>query len=90
MVEQYVHSPIIYDNIFTYRCDYLRDFELDVGFIDHLYTRLRTTSNYMVTANLPNSQSTIAPAKHYPACYVFTNRSLATASSSGDSSASRS
>jgi hypothetical protein len=33
------------------------------GFIDYLHTRLGTTSNYSVTANLHNSQITTAPAK---------------------------
>jgi hypothetical protein len=59
------------------------------GFIDHLYTRLGTTSIYSATANLHNSQITTAPNKSFPACYVFTFRSLATAPNSGDSSASR-
>jgi hypothetical protein len=53
-------------------------------------TRLGTTSNYSATANLRNSQFNIPPAKLFPACCVFTSRSLATASNSGDSSASRS
>jgi hypothetical protein len=35
-----------------------------------------------------NSQITTAPAKAFPACCVFTSRSLVTASNSGDSSAS--
>jgi hypothetical protein len=39
--------------------------------------------------NLHNSQVTTAPAKLFPACRVFTSPSLATASKSGDSSASR-
>jgi hypothetical protein len=60
------------------------------GFIDHLYTRLGTSSNYSAKANLHNSQITTAAAKHFPACYVFTRRSLITASNSGDSSASAS
>jgi hypothetical protein len=55
-------------------------FGLDIGFIDHLYTRLGTTSNYSATANLHNSQITSAPAKPFPACCVFTSRSLVTAS----------
>jgi hypothetical protein len=62
--------------------------ELVNGFIGHLYTRLGTTSNYSVTTNIYNSQSTTAPAKPFPACCVFTIRSLAMASNSGDSSAS--
>jgi hypothetical protein len=59
------------------------------GFTDHLYTRLVSTSNYSATANLHNSQIITAPAKPFPACCVFTSLSLATASNSGDSSASR-
>jgi hypothetical protein len=59
------------------------------GFIDHLYTRLGTTSNYSATSYLHNSQITTAPAKPFPACCVIISRSLATASNSGDSSASR-
>jgi hypothetical protein len=50
------------------------------------YTRLGTTSNYSATANLHNSQITTAPAKPFPSCCDF-NRSLVTASNSGDSSA---
>jgi hypothetical protein len=50
----------------------------------------RTTSNYSATASLHNSQITTAPAKPFLACCVFTSCSLATASNSGDSSASRS
>jgi hypothetical protein len=64
------------------------EFELDIGFIDHLYTRLGTTSNYSAADNLHNSQTTTAHAKPFPACCVFTSRSLATASNSGNSSAS--
>jgi hypothetical protein len=40
-------------------------------------------------SNLHNSPITTAPAKPFPACCVFTSRSLATASNSVDSSASR-
>jgi hypothetical protein len=58
------------------------------GFIDHLYTPLRTTSNYSATANLHNSRFTTAGAKPFLACRVSTYRPLATASNSGDSSAS--
>jgi hypothetical protein len=50
------------------------------------YTQLGTTRSYNATANLHNSQIATASAKHFPA-YVFTNRSLATASNNGDSSA---
>jgi hypothetical protein len=54
-----------------------------------LFTPLGTTSNYSATANLHNSQITAAPAKLFPACYIFNSSSLATASNSGNSSASR-
>jgi hypothetical protein len=69
-------------------CDCRQGFGLDIGFIDHVNTRLGTTSNYSVTANLHNSQITTEPAKPFPACCVFTSRYLVTASNSGDSSAS--
>jgi hypothetical protein len=36
---------------------------LDIGFIDHLYATLGTTSNYSANANLHNSQITTAPTK---------------------------
>jgi hypothetical protein len=65
-------------------------FGLANGFIDHLYTQLGTTSNYSATANLHTLQITTAIAKPFPACCIFTSRSLTTASNSGDSSASRS
>jgi hypothetical protein len=58
------------------------------GFIDHLHT----TQNYKQLQRhnyLHNSQTTTAPVKHFPACSVFTRRSLATAFNSGGSSASR-
>jgi hypothetical protein len=35
------------------------------GFIDHLYTRLGTTSNYSATTNLDTLQITIAAAKPF-------------------------
>jgi hypothetical protein len=54
-----------------------------------LLTPLGTTSNYSATANLHNLQFTTAAAKPFPACCVLTIGSLATASNSGDSSASR-
>jgi hypothetical protein len=54
-------------------------FALDIGFIDHLYTRLGTTSSDSATVNPHNSQITIAPVKRFPACSIFTSRSLATA-----------
>jgi hypothetical protein len=57
------------------------------GFIDHLYTRLGATSDYSATASI--SQMTTELAKLFPACCAFISRSLATASNSGYSSASR-
>jgi hypothetical protein len=48
---------------------------LDIGFIDHLYTRLLISTIHKAT-------------RPFPACSVFTRRSLVTASNSGDSSAS--
>jgi hypothetical protein len=59
-------------------------------FIDNSQTRHGTSiSNYSAIANLCNSQITTAPAKHFPAYFVFTSRSLATASDNRNSSASR-
>jgi hypothetical protein len=65
-------------------CDYSRgmDWVLD------LLTLLGTTGNYSATADLNTLHFTTAPAKPFPACCV-NRRSLATASNSGDSSASR-
>jgi hypothetical protein len=54
-----------------------------------LYIPLVLTRNYSVTANLHTLQIIRAPVKPFPACYFLTSRSLATASNSGDSSASR-
>jgi hypothetical protein len=31
-------------------CDYRRDFGLDIGFTDHLYTQLGNTNNYSAIA----------------------------------------
>jgi hypothetical protein len=60
-----------------------------IGFIDHLFTTLGTTSNYSATANLYTLQITAAPDKLLPACCVLTSLFLATASNSGYYSASR-
>jgi hypothetical protein len=46
------------------------------------------TSNYNNIPNLQTLQITTSPAKPFPACYVLTSCSLATASNGGDSSAS--
>jgi hypothetical protein len=43
-------------------------FDLVNGFIDHLDTRINTTSNYSATIILHNLQITTAPAKPFPAC----------------------
>jgi hypothetical protein len=56
---------------------------MDIGFIGHL-----STSNYSTTANLHNTQITTAPAKPFPALYVFTSHSRAMAANIGDFSAS--
>jgi hypothetical protein len=52
-------------------------------------THSRLVSNYSATANLHNLQITTATAKTFSAFCVFTSRSLATASNSADSLASR-
>jgi hypothetical protein len=62
-------------------------FGLVIGFIEHLYTPLRSTSNYSVTDNLHTLQTTTA---HYkPQSFVvFPSRYLVTALNNADSSAS--
>jgi hypothetical protein len=75
--------------IVTCMGDSRRGFGLYIGFTDHLYTRLKTTKQLRRHRYLHNSQITTAPTKPFPACCVFTSLSLATASNSGDSSASR-
>jgi hypothetical protein len=59
-------------------------------FIDHLYRPFGTTCNYSAIANLHTLQNITAVAKHFSGSCVFFSRSLATASNSRDSSASRS
>jgi hypothetical protein len=59
----------------------LTGFGIGIVFIDHLYTRLRTTSNYSAIANL----HTLQP---FAVCCVFTICSLVTATNSEDYSAS--
>jgi hypothetical protein len=66
--------------------DYRRGLGLEIGFIDQFNTWLVTTLNYSAIADLYTSQITTAHAKSFPACRVFTSRSLVTAYNSGDSS----
>jgi hypothetical protein len=87
----YLHSLQIWAQVLLYchALEWLQTvFLLDIGFVDHLYTRLGTSSNYSATANLHALQMTTAHAKSLPACCVFTSRSLVTATNSGGSSAS--
>jgi hypothetical protein len=58
------------------------------AFIDHLFTPLGITRNYSATADLHTIQITASDTKSSSACSV-NNRSLATGSNTGDSSASR-
>jgi hypothetical protein len=59
------------------------------GSIDHLYTPLGTKNNYLAIADIHTLQITTACVKPFPSFCVFNSHSLATASNSGDSSASR-
>jgi hypothetical protein len=47
-------------NIVTCMCDYRWGFRFHIGFIGHLYTQLRTMSNYSTTTDLHSSQITAA------------------------------
>jgi hypothetical protein len=49
------HSSIERGDIYIYIYIYGRSSGLDIEFIDHLYTRLRTTRNYSAIANLHKS-----------------------------------
>jgi hypothetical protein len=69
----------------VYMCDCRRGFGLNIGFTDHLYTQLGTTSNYTSIANLSILQIS---TNSFPACCVFNSRFLVTASNGGDLSAS--
>jgi hypothetical protein len=73
----------------VYECDYRRGFGLDIGFTDHFNTQTIITLNYSAIADLHTLQFTRAHVKYFPACSVFTNSCLATASNNDNSSASR-
>jgi hypothetical protein len=45
--------------------DCRRGFKLDVGFVEHIYTQLGTTSNYSIITDLPTLKITTAPAKPF-------------------------
>jgi hypothetical protein len=62
-------------------------FGLGIGFIDHLYTQLGTTSNYSAIANLHALQFTTAHAKSLPSACLH-QQLHGNGSNSGDSSAS--
>jgi hypothetical protein len=66
-------------------CDYRQGVDL----ILDLLTLLGTVSYYSTTANLDRLQITAVNTKTSPARNVFSRRSLATSSNSGDSSGSR-
>jgi hypothetical protein len=66
--------------------DYRWGFGSEFGFIGLFNTRLVTTINYSAIADLDTQQITTAHDKSFPARSVFTNRSLVTASNSGNSS----
>jgi hypothetical protein len=70
-------------------CDYRQGIDWITTFVEHLYTQLVTKSNYNAIADVHTLQIITAHAKHFPACCVLTSRSLATASNTGDSSATR-
>jgi hypothetical protein len=55
------------------------EYRLVNGFIDHLYTPLRTTSNYSAIASLHILEITTVAAKLYQAFCLLNNRSLGTA-----------
>jgi hypothetical protein len=81
----YIHTNTHMHIVTIYVCDYGRGMD----WILDLLTPLRTTSNYSASAYLHTLEFTTAPPKPFPACYVVNRRSLATASNSGDSLASR-
>jgi hypothetical protein len=64
---------------------------IEFGLVNRIIYHLQivTTSNYSATANYHNSHIITAPAKPFTVCYVLTSCSLATASNSGHSTASR-
>jgi hypothetical protein len=72
-----------------FKSDYRQGSDWWTDLLTRLHTSLGTTSKYSAVADLYTLQITTTPAKLFPACCVFSSRSIATASNSGDSSASR-
>jgi hypothetical protein len=88
-VDRYTNYQSLMNTATSYVvCDYRWSMDWWLGFIDHLYTSLGTTSTYNTIADFHASQITTTPTNPFPTCYVFTSHSLAMASNSGDSSAS--
>jgi hypothetical protein len=90
--EPFESSPwpyILFPFRFLLGCDRRQGMDWILDLLTHLYTPLRTTSNYCAIANVHTSPITTAPTKlFFSACCVFNSYSLATASNSGDSLAS--
>jgi hypothetical protein len=75
-------------NTVTCRGDYRRGFRLDIAFTEQLYTRFVSTITALpLISTIHTNHHNTRYALYQPA--VFTSRSPATASNSGDSSASR-
>jgi hypothetical protein len=83
-----LHAKHLLQHHIVTRSDYRQDFGLEIGFIDHLNTRLVTTLNYTTVVDFHALQITTAHAKSLQSALVSTSRSLVTASNNGDSSAS--
>jgi hypothetical protein len=70
-------------NTLTCMSDYRRGFGLDIGFIDH-YTHDSELQAITPPPLISTLYKSLAHTLSFPACYVFTSRSLVTASNSGD------